>query len=620
MGAGARDEEAAAAGAGAHHGSLAMEKPQHGAAAEYAQDGSVDLRGNPVLRSQRGGWTACSFIVVYELFERMAYYGIASNLFIYLTEKLHQGTVEASNNVTNWSGTVFLTPLLGAYVADAYLGRYWTFVIGSAIYFLGMVLLVLSVSLPALKPPPCDAAKVCPKASALQVGVYFGGLYIVAFGNGGTKPNISTIGADQFDEFDPREKMHKLSFFNWWMFTIFLGILFSSSVLVYLQDNVSWPIGYGIPTLGLLVSIIIFLAGTRLYRHKVPQGSAFTSMGRVIAAALLKWSVPVPADAKELHELDLEEYTRKRRFRMDSTNAMRFLNKAAVPVNDDKDGGGSAAPTWSLCTVTQVEETKQILKLMPLLVAMFVPCTLIAQTNTLFVKQGTTMDRHMGPHFEIPPASLGVFVTLTMLVSVVVYDRVFVKAVRRYTGNPRGITLLKRMGTGLALQVVTMAVASVIESRRLAYARSHGLVATEDQLGLSIFVLLPQFVLMGLADAFLVVGKLEFFYDQAPEGMKSLGTAMSLTAYGIGNFLSSLLLSTVTRITRKRGNAWVKNNINDSNLDYYYAFLTVLGGVNFAAFLVLSTMYRYKAESTDTIDIVIGLETEKAKLQAEPLG
>jgi dipeptide/tripeptide permease len=481
-----------------------------------------------------------------------------------------------------------------------------------------MVLLVLSVSLPALKPPPCNAAGVCPKASALQLGVYFGGLYIIAFGNGGTKPNISTIGADQFDEFDPREKMHKLSFFNWWMFTIFLGILFSSTVLVYLQDNVSWSIGYGIPTLGLMVSISIFLAGTRLYRHKVPQGSAFTSMGRVIAAALWKWNVPVPVDAKELHELDLEEYTRKRRFRMDSTNAMRFLNKAAVPVND-KDSG-LAAPTWSLCTVTQVEETKQILKLMPLLVAMFVPCTLIAQTNTLFVKQGTTMDRHMGPHFEIPPASLGAFVTLAMLVSVVVYDRVFVKAVRRYTGNPRGITLLKRMGTGMVLQVVTMAVASVIESRRLAYARSHGLDVTGGQLGLTIFVLLPQFVLMGLADAFLVVGQLEFFYDQAPEGMKSLGTAMSLTAYGIGNILSSFLLSTVTRITRERGNAWVTNNLNASNLDYYYAFLTVLGGVNFVVFLALSTRYRYKAQSTDTIDIVIGLETEKAKLQAEPLG
>uniref|UniRef100_K4A7I9 Major facilitator superfamily (MFS) profile domain-containing protein n=1 Tax=Setaria italica TaxID=4555 RepID=K4A7I9_SETIT len=574
-------------------GSLAMESGGDMRAEEYAQDGSVDLRGNPVLRSERGGWTACFFIVVYELFERMAYYGIASNLIIYLTDHLHQGTVEASNNVTNWSGTVFLTPLLGAYIADAYLGRYWTFVAGSAIYLVGMVLLVLSVSLPALKPPPCHG-DVCPKVSALQLGVYFGGLYIVALGNGGTKPNISTIGADQFDEFDPREKMHKLSFFNWWMFTIFLGILFSSTVLVYLQDNVSWSVG-------------------------LPQGSPFTSMGKVVAATLCKWNVPVPADAKELHELDVEEYTRKRKFRMDSTNTMRFLNKAAVKVKDDVGNGGSPAK-WSLCTVTQVEETKQIMKLVPLLVTMFVPCTLIAQTNTLFVKQGATMNRHMGPRFQIPPASLGAFVTLTMLIAVVVYDLVFVKAVRRYTKNPRGITILKRMGIGMFLQVVTMAIASAIESQRLAYARRHGLDITGGELRLTIFALLPQFVLMGLADAFLVVGKIEFFYDQAPQSMKSLGTAMSLTAYGIGNILSSFLLSTVTRITRDRGNAWVTNNLNASNLDYYYAFLAVLGGINFFAFLALSAMYRYKAESTETVDIAMGLEAEKAKLQAEPLG
>uniref|UniRef100_A0A0A8XQD7 Major facilitator superfamily (MFS) profile domain-containing protein n=1 Tax=Arundo donax TaxID=35708 RepID=A0A0A8XQD7_ARUDO len=125
---------------------------------------------------------------------------------------------------------------------------------------------------------------------------------------------------------------------------------------------------------------------------------------------------------------------------------------------------------------------------------------------------------------------------------------------------------------------------------------------------------------MGLADAFLVVGKIEFFYDQAPESMKSLGTAMSLTAYGVGNILSSFLLSIVTRITRERGNAWVTNNLNASNLDYYYAFLTVLGGINFLAFAALSGRDRDKAESTETIDIVMGLQTEKAKLQAEPMG
>ncbi|KAG6534367.1 hypothetical protein ZIOFF_008253 [Zingiber officinale] len=101
---------------------------------EYTKDSTVDLKGNPVLRSKRGGWTACSFVVVYEVFERMAYYGISSNLILYLTNKLHQGTVTASNNVTNWVGTVWLTPIAGAYVADAHLGRYWTFIIASVIY------------------------------------------------------------------------------------------------------------------------------------------------------------------------------------------------------------------------------------------------------------------------------------------------------------------------------------------------------------------------------------------------------------------------------------------------------------------------------------------------------
>lgn len=71
---------------------------------------------------------------VYEVFERMAYYGISSNLVLYLTNKLHEGTVTSANNVTNWVGTVWMTPIIGAYVADAHLGRYWTFIIASVVY------------------------------------------------------------------------------------------------------------------------------------------------------------------------------------------------------------------------------------------------------------------------------------------------------------------------------------------------------------------------------------------------------------------------------------------------------------------------------------------------------
>ncbi|OAY82489.1 Protein NRT1/ PTR FAMILY 5.2 [Ananas comosus] len=456
-----------------------------------------------------------------------------------------------------------------------------------------MCLLTLAVSIPALKPPPCKES--CPQASTLQLGVFFAGLYIVALGNGGTKPNISTIGADQFDGFDAKERMHKLSFFNWWFFSIFLGTLFAFTVLVYLQDNVGWAIGYGIPTIGLVISVAIFLVGTPFYRHKVPQGSSFVKMARVLVAAAKKWRLKLPSDPKELHELDLGVYEKKRNFRIDSTNSMRFLNKAAVK--------GGSDTKWSLCCVTQVEETKQILRMLPILVTMFIPCTIISQTNTLFVKQGTTLNRHMGRHFQIPPASLGAFVTLTMLICVVLYDRYFVKIMKLWT-KIKGITLLQRMGFGLLLHIVTMLAACFIEKKRLSVARNHGLDRSGGQVPLTIFILLPQFVLMGVADAFLVVGKIEFFYDQAPESMKSLGTSFSLTAYGVGNFLSSFLLAFVSNISKRRGKGWILNNLNASRLDYYYVFLAILGVINFILFLALSRIYIYKLDLSKSFDVV----------------
>lgn len=188
-----------------------------------------------------------------------------------------------------------------------------------------MCLLTLSVTVSPLKPPPCSSN--CKPASTLQLATFFGGLYIIALGNGGTKPNISTIGADQFDDFEPRERTHKLSFFNWWIFSVFLGTLFANTVLVYLQDNIGWTIGYGLPTLGLMVSVAIFLAGTPFYRHKLPQGSPFTRMSRVIVAATRKWRVPIPNDPKELYELDLELYKETGKFRLDSTSMIRSVMK-----------------------------------------------------------------------------------------------------------------------------------------------------------------------------------------------------------------------------------------------------------------------------------------------------
>lgn len=564
----------------------------------YTQDGTVDLKGNPILRSKRGGWTACSFVIVYEVFERMAYYGISSNLILYLTRKLHQGTVTAANNVTYWAGTVWITPILGAYFADALLGRYWTFILASIVYLSGISMLTLAVSVSGLKPPTCPDPNetYCKTASTLQLAVFFGALYTIAIGTGGTKPNISTIGADQFDEFEPKEKAHKLSFFNWWMFGIFSGTLFANTVLVYIQDNVGWTLGYGLPTAGLAISILIFLVGTPFYRHRKPTGSPFTKMAMVIVAAFRKSKVPIPSDPKELHELDLKVYTEKGKFRIDSTSSLRFLNKASVK-------SGATSP-WMLCSVTQVEETKQMLRMIPILIATFVPSTMLAQINTLFVKQGTTLHRDFNG-FTIPPASLAGFVTISMLISVVLYDRLFVKIIRKFTKNPRGITLLQRMGIGLIFHTIIMLIASGTEMHRLRVAKNNGVVENGKQVPLSIFILLPQFILMGTADAFLEVAKIEFFYDQAPENMKSLGTSYSTTSLGIGNFISSFLLSTVSKITKEHGHkGWILNNLNDSHLDYYYAFFAMLNFLNFIFFLFVTKFYVYKAEVSDSMEVL----------------
>nr|GLL33218.1 protein NRT1/ PTR FAMILY 5.2-like [Ipomoea trifida] len=559
---------------------------------DYTRDGTVDLKGRPVLRSKTGRWKACYFIVGYEVFERMAYYGISSNLVLYLTRELHEGTVKSANNVTNWVGTVWMTPLIGAYIADTYLGRYWTFIIASAIYLMGMVLLTLAVSLKALKPPSCGNGikdEDCKKhASSLQIGVFYLALYIIAIGTGGTKPNISTMGADQFDDFEPKERFRKLSFFNWWMFSIFLGTLFSNTILVYIQDNRSWSLGYAVPTVGLLVSVLVFVAGTPFYRHKTPSGSPLTRMAKVIVAAFRNVKVPVPADPKQLHELSLEHYSGSNISRIDHSSALRFLDKAAVE-------SGESGP-WRLCPVTQVEETKRMLKMVPILTATIIPSTVVAQAHTLFIKQGTTLKRHLGPgNFEIPPACLTAFITIFMLLSIVLYDRLFVPFIRRYTKNPRGIRLLQRMGIGLVIHVIVMVTAFLAERKRLSVAKEHGIV--KGIVPLSIFVLLPQFGLLGVADNFLEVGKLELFYDQAPEGMKSLGTAYFTTSLGVGFYLSSVILSGVADLTKRHGHqGWILDNLNVSRLDYYYAFCAVLSFLNLLFFLLVARNFSYNTE------------------------
>ena len=129
-----------------------------------------------------------------------------------------------------------------------------------------MTLLTLSASIPGIK-PKCDSQSHNCESTVSENAVLFLSLYLIAVGTGGIKPCVSSFGADQFDDADDSEKNHKSSFFNWFYFSINIGALIASSLLVWIQDNVGWGLGFGIPAVAMAFAVVSFFSGNRLYRR-----------------------------------------------------------------------------------------------------------------------------------------------------------------------------------------------------------------------------------------------------------------------------------------------------------------------------------------------------------------
>jgi peptide/histidine transporter 3/4 len=219
-----------------------------------------------------------------------------------------------------------------------------------------------------------------------------------------------------------------------------------------------------------------------------------------------------------------------------------------------------------------------------------------AQSSTFFTKQGATMDRKIGKHFEIPAASLQGFISLSIILVLPVYDRIFVPIARNLTGNERGITFLQRIGIGMFVYILSMFVAALAEIRRIKAAKDNGLIdMPEATIPLSISLLLPQYILFGIGDVFTIVGLQEYFYDQMPDTMKTLGIAVYLSVLGVGSFLSSILIAVTEKIScRSKGGCWFTNNLNKAHLDYFYWLLASLSAINFCIYMFLASRYKYK--------------------------
>lgn len=263
---------------------------------------------------------------------------------------------------------------------------------------------------------------------------------------------------------------------------------------------------------------------------------------------------------------------------------VRLLDKAAII--EHRHNEVEKDNRWRLATVTQVEELKLVISMVPIWVASLPFGLCVAQTSTFFIKQGSIMNRRLVGSFEMPPASIFSFGALGMIISLTIYDKMLVPFLRRVTGNERGMSILQRMWIGMAFAVVGMITAAAVESKRLR--------EVEEQ-RMSVFWLVPQFIILGLGDGFTLVGLQEYFYDQVPDNMRSLGIAFYLSVIGAANFLSSLLITLVDRLTDKGGDGgWIAKDLNGSRLDYFYWLLAAINGVNLCIFAYLASRYSYK--------------------------
>uniref|UniRef100_A0A0A0LP21 Nitrate transporter n=1 Tax=Cucumis sativus TaxID=3659 RepID=A0A0A0LP21_CUCSA len=568
----------------------------------------VDWRKRPAVKGRHGGMLAASFVLVVEVLENLAFLANASNLVLYLSKFMHYSPSESANIVTNFMGTAFLLALLGGFLSDAFFTTYSIFLISAAIESLGLVILTLQADVPYLKPSRCVSNAVgngnpCHKVEGGEAAMLFAGLYMVALGVGGIKGALPPHGAEQFDETSFEGRKKRSVFFNYFIFCLSCGALIAVTLVVWMEDNKGWQWGFGISTLTILISIPIFLLGSPTYRIKTPAGSPITTIFKVLVSAAFNnrkkktrnnvvmniSTSSVSSDTTTDIIADEQRQTMEKESDPSpiQTQAMEFLNKATID--------NPSHPQLN-CTVKQVEEAKIVLKILPIFTSTIMLNCCLAQLSTFSVQQAATMNTKLGS-LKVPPASLPVFPVLFIMILAPSYNHLVLPVARKLTKSEMGITHLQRIGTGLVLSTVAMAVAALVETKRKNLAIKTHKLDSPDPLPITFLWVALQYLFLGSADLFSLAGMMEFFFTEAPLSMRSLATALSWASLAMGYYFSSVLVALVNGVTKACGlRPWLSGkSLNHYHLERFYWVMCILSGLNFLQYLFWASRYTYRS-------------------------
>uniref|UniRef100_A0A8C7IYK0 Solute carrier family 15 member 2 n=1 Tax=Oncorhynchus kisutch TaxID=8019 RepID=A0A8C7IYK0_ONCKI len=238
-----------------------------------------------------------SFIVVNEFCERFSYYGMKAVLTLYFINYLHWDQNLSTAVYHAFSSLCYFTPILGALIADSWLGKFKTIVYLSVVYVLGHV--VKSVgAIPSVGD------------STIHIALSMMGLILIAFGTGGIKPCVAAFGGDQFDEEHMNERR---KFFSIFYMSINAGSLLSTVITPILRGNVQcfggdcYALAFGVPAILMVIALVVFISGSGMYKKSPPEGNVLLDVCRCLGLAIKNRWMSSKYDSKRKHWLDWAE-------------------------------------------------------------------------------------------------------------------------------------------------------------------------------------------------------------------------------------------------------------------------------------------------------------------------
>lgn len=531
------------------------------------------------LRAKKSG----IMILVSVTLERLAYFAVVMNLFLYLNKGQPEiqswEPIEALTAVYVIHGVSCICSPIGGWLSDSFIGRYWAVILGSLVYITGYTFLT-ALSVNGLTSMGCDWKTendslisntnfhwlILGKESHPCSAHVYVTLVLIGFGIGFLRANVPPFGAEQVRAGGDHAVRQ---FFNAYYWCVNVGGFIGIGVLAYVEQNVEngFFISYLVATTALCASLVIFCAGKGFYIVHRPGNAVVINCFRIVGEGLYN-------TCKKQDSVQGSPMFRRQSHQPVSLVALKgscWIDRAKI------SHGGSFHDTT-------VEDVKSFSKTLVFIFVLLPYWLVYFQMSTSFQAQGLHMNLHLNrssaTDFQIPAAWLTLcddaFVILLIpILNLVVYPFLDKKNI---TTVP-----LCRIVVGMIISLIAVIVAALVEHLRLEDWRQGNSInqiisnTNYNASAMSILYQIPQYCLIGTAEVFAGVAGLEYAYTTAPRTFQGIVLGLYSAIEGLGSFLGILLV----HITRSLQLGWIESEVrfNQGHLDYFFYLLAVIQSI-----------------------------------------